>query len=145
MTLYVWLKLFHLLGLVVFLFAHGVAGGASFAIGRTVQADTRRLLRISQISAIVANPGLLVVIVTGVWMAFLGSFWSRGWPWAVVVILTLTIAMMVFVSRPYYQARDSKSDDVLSQALSHVQPRAAAIVGGAALLLLVFLMVVKPF
>ena len=51
MTLYVWLKLFHLLGVVVFLFAHGVSGGASFAIGRAPEADTRRLLRISQVSA----------------------------------------------------------------------------------------------
>ena len=145
MTLYVWLKLIHLLGVVVFLFAHGVSGGASFAIGRSVQADTRRLLRISQVSAIVANPALLLIIITGVWMAWLGSYWSRMWPWAAIVILALTVAGMVFISRPYYVARDSKSDDVLAQALSRVQPRAAAILGGVALFLLVSLMVLKPF
>lgn len=145
MTLYVWLKLFHLLGLVVFLFAHGVSGGASFAIGRSVQADTRRLLRISQISAMFSNPGLLVIIVTGVWMAWLGSYWSRVWPWAAVVILVLTIAGMFFIARPYYVARDSKSDDVLAQALVRVQPRAAAVFGAVALVLLIALMVLKPF
>ena len=145
MTLYVWLKLLHLLGLAAFLFAHGVSGGASFAIGRSVQADTRRLLRISQVSAIVANPALLLIIVTGVWMAWLGSYWSRLWPWAAIVILVLTIAGMVVIARPYYVARDSKSDDALAQALSRVQPRAAAILGGVALFLLVSLMVLKPF
>ena len=145
MTLYVWLKLIHLFGVVVFLFAHGVSGGAAFGIGRSVQADTRRLLRISQVSAIFANPALLLIIVTGVWMAWLGSYWSRVWPWAAIVILVLTIAGMLFIARPYYVARDSKSDEVLAQALARVQPRAAAIVGGAALLLLVSLMVLKPF
>ena len=145
MTLYVWLKLFHLLGVVVFLFAHGVSGGASIAIGRAPEADTRRLLRISQVSAMFSNPGLLLIIVTGVWMAWLGSYWSRVWPWASVVILTLTIAGMVFVALPYYQARDAKSDDVLTAALTRTQPRAAAIFGGIALVLLVALMVLKPF
>ena len=145
MTLYVWLKLIHLLGVVVFLFAHGVSGGAAFAIGRSVQADTRGLLRISQVSAIFANPALLLIIVSGVWMAWLGSYWSRVWPWAAITILVLTIAGMFFIARPYYVARDSKSDEVLAQALARVQPRAAAIVGGAALLLLVSLMVLKPF
>ena len=145
MTLYVWLKLFHLLGLVVFLFAHGISGGASFAIGRTAEADTRRLLRISQVSAIFSNPGLLVVIVTGVWMAWIGSYWSRGWPWAAIVVLAVTIAAMVFFARPYYMARDATSDVALNTALGRFQPRAAAIVGAVALLVLVFLMVVKPF
>jgi acyl-CoA synthetase (AMP-forming)/AMP-acid ligase II len=31
-NLYVWLKFFHLFGLSVFLFAHGVSGGASLAL-----------------------------------------------------------------------------------------------------------------
>jgi len=145
MTLYVWLKLFHLLGVVVFLFAHGVSGGASFAIGRAVEPDTRRLLRISQVSAMFANPGLLVILVTGLWMAWLGNFWSRGWPWAAVAILVVTIAFMFYVARPYYAAREAKSDDVLAATLSRVQPRAAAIVGAVALVVLVTLMVVKPF
>lgn len=145
MTLYVWLKLFHLLGLVVFLFAHGVSGGASFAIGRSVEPDTRRLLRISQVSAMISNPGLVLVIVTGVWMAFLGSYWSRGWVWAAIVILVLTIAGMVFFARPYYMARDATADDALGQALTRLNPRAAAGVGTVALVLLVALMVLKPF
>ena len=145
MTLYVWLKLFHLLGVVVFLFAHGVSGGASFAIGRSVEADTRRLLRISQISAMVSNPGLVLIVVTGVWMAFLGSYWSRGWVWAAVVILAVTIAGMALFARPYYAAREAKSDDVLSKALTRLNPRAAAGVGAVALVLLVALMVLKPF
>jgi hypothetical protein len=93
-TLYAWLKFFHLAGLTLFLFAHGVSAGASLALRGTVSAQTRQLLVISQRSVTFYYPGLLVVVITGVWMGFIGSYWSRGWVWAAIVILVLTIGAM---------------------------------------------------
>ena len=55
-----------------FLFAHGVSGGTAFALRGPISAATRRWLRLSMVANMVADPALLVVIVTGVWMAFLG-------------------------------------------------------------------------
>jgi len=147
MTLYVWLKFFHLVGLAAFLFAHGVSGGAAFALRGPLTANSRTLLRLSQTSSFISNPGLLLVIVTGVWMAFLGSWWGRGWIWAAVVILVLLLVAMGLIARPYYMARTAagKSDEEVGQALSRTNPSAAAWVGGVGLLLLVGLMVLKPF
>jgi len=96
----------------------------------------------------VADPALLVVIVTGVWMAFLGSWWGRGWIWAAIVVLVaLMSAMFIVVARPYYAARDSagKSDQELAQALAPARPVAAVWIGSVGLLILVGLMVLKPF
>ena len=128
MTLYVWLKFFHLVGLAAFLFAHGVSGGAAFALRGPLTANSRTLLRLSQTSSFISNPGLLLVIVTGVWMAFLGSWWGRGWIWAAVVILVLLLVAMGLIARPYYMARTAagKSDEEVGQALSRTNPSAAA-------------------
>jgi acyl-CoA synthetase (AMP-forming)/AMP-acid ligase II len=69
-NMYVWLRFFHLFGLAVFLFAHGISGGASLLLRSPVSPDTRKLLRLSQRSSFISNPALLIVIMTGVWMAF---------------------------------------------------------------------------
>ena len=148
MTLYAWLKFFHLAGLTLFLFGHGVSSGASLALRGAVSGQTRQLLVLSQRSAIFYYPGLLVVVITGVWMAFVGSYWSRGWVWAAIVILVLTMGAMGALARPYYKARDAagKSDqEELGRALSQARPILLAWIGAVALVLLVGLMVLKPF
>ena len=147
MTLYVWLKFFHVAGLVAFLFAHGVSGGTAFVLRGAVTANSRALLRLSQTSSFISNPGLILVIVTGVWMAFLGSWWGQAWVWAAIIVLVLLLVAMVLIARPFYIAREAagKSDEDLGQALSRTRPTTAAWVGGVGLLLLVGLMVLKPF
>src|SRR5439155_13425158 len=125
-SLYLWLKFFHLLGLGTFLFAHGVSGGASLALRGAVSAQARGLLQLSQRSAMVANPGLLVVIVTGVWMGFAGGWWGQRWLWAAVVILVFLIAAMFGIARPFYLAREAvdQADDVLASRLGQTRPLA---------------------
>ena len=147
MSLYVWLKFFHILGLALFLVAHGVSGGASFALRGSVSTETHQLLQLSQRSGIFAYPGLILVIVTGVWMGFLGSWWGRGWIWVSIVVLILLIAGMSLMARPYYRARDAagQTDDMLAERLSHARPVAAAWIGSLGLLVLVALMIFKPF
>jgi uncharacterized membrane protein len=146
-NLYVWLKFFHLLGLGAFLFAHGVAGGASLALRAPVSSGSRRLLRLSQRSSIVANPSLLVVIGTGVWMAFAGHSWGQGWLWASIVVLVALLGAMTFISLPYYSAREAaeRDDDLLADRLSRTRPLAAIWIGTLGLAVLIFLMVFKPF
>ena len=131
----------------MFLFAHGVTGGASLALRAPVSVASRRLLWLSQRAGIVANAGLVVVIITGVWMAFAGHWWGRGWLWVSLVVLVAVLAAMGFISRPYYMARDAAQhpDDVLAERLGHTRPLAAVWIGALGLTALIFLMVFKPF
>ena len=147
MTLYTWLKFFHLLGLTLFLFSHGISAGTSFAVRGAVSGMTHQLLVLSQRTAALFYPGLLVVVVTGVWMAFIGSWWSHGWVWAAIAVLVVTIGAMSALSRPYYMARQAaaKSDQDVAVALKQARPGLLAWIGSIALLLLVGLMVLKPF
>jgi hypothetical protein len=148
MTVYATLRFLHLAGLGLFLFGHGVTGATSLVLRGPVSGATRTLLQMSQRAAAIYYPGILLVIVTGVWMAFLNHSWSMGWPWAAVVIVVVTFAAMFYVSRPYYLARDAakgSDDGVLAERLKAARPMLALWVGVIALVLLLWLMVFKPF
>ena len=105
MSLYVWLRFLHIFGVAVFLFAHGVSGGAAFALRGPVSGHSRALLRLSERSSIFANAGLVLILATGIWMAFAGSWWGRVWPWAAVVVLLAVAAFMGFIANAYRYAR----------------------------------------
>src|SRR5262249_18019460 len=106
---------------------------------RPVAQSARQVLQLSQTSAIVANPALLVILATGIWMGFAGSLWGRGWIWAAIVILVLIIASMLYVARPYYLARDAakESDAILLDRLARTRPLIAAWIGGVGVVVLI--------
>jgi hypothetical protein len=148
-SLYVWLKFVHLVGLGAFLFGHGIAGGASLALRAKPAAEiSRSLLQLSIWSYRIAYPGLILILVTGVWMGFVGSLWGRGWIWASIAVLVVVFGLMSFVSVAYHQARDSmkkEGDSELAQRLDRTRPLLAVWIGAVGILALFFLMVFKPF
>jgi uncharacterized membrane protein len=146
-VLYSWLLFIHVLSLGVFLFAHGVAGGASFLLRGPVSGSTRTLLRVSRMSGVVANPAIILVLITGIWMTFAGHWQVKLWPWIAVAVLVATFGAMVFAARPYYMARDAAkgSDEEVAAKVSRTRPELAAAVGTVALVVLFGLMVFKPF
>jgi hypothetical protein len=148
-SLYVWLKFLHIVGLAVFLLAHGVSAGASLVVRQPMAAAARKvILPISLRANFVAFPGLLIVIITGVWMGFLGSWWRMGWIWAAIVVLVLSIVAMSVMSVPYHRAREVLGEDKtaeLDTRLKRARPIELAGIGAVALVILFFLMVFKPF
>ncbi len=122
---------------------------ASFTVrGRPADAATSALLKASIGAAGISYPGLILIIVTGVWMGFAASLWHYGWIWAGIVVLVVTALAMGAFSRPYHMARDAfaKNDTAAAETrLKQARPVPLAIVGTAAIALLIFLMVMKPF
>jgi Predicted integral membrane protein (DUF2269) len=148
-SLYLWLKFFHIVGLGAFLIAHGVSAGTSLML-RRASTDVRRaaLLRASIQSAAVFYPALVVIVVTGVWMGFAGSWWRTGWIWAGIATLVAVIVIMSAMSVPYHKARDAanaKPPAEIEPMLIRARPLELAVVGAIGLLILFFLMVFKPF
>lgn len=146
-TLYVWLKFLHLVGLGVFLFGHGISGGVSLVLKNKPGLDvSRALLMLSIWSYRITYPGLLLLLVTGVWMGFAGSWWRFGWIWTSIGVLVLVFAAMSFLSVGYHRARKAAANDSeLTQRLEGTRPELVAAVGVIGLLVLYFLMVFKPF
>jgi len=146
-SLYSWLLFAHLSGLALFLFGHGIAGGSALAL-RSLPGPqpSRRLLRLSQTSYAVAYPGLLLLIVSGVWMGFLGGWWGRSWIWASIGLLLALMIGMAILSAPYHLARKSGDDDAgLDSHLANGRPLTLTWLGVVGLAALLFLMVFKPF
>src|SRR6267378_5276252 len=148
-SLYVWLKFFHIVGIGAFLLGHGVSAGSSLML-RRVSADAVRapLLRASIQSAAIYYPALLVILVTGVWMGFVGTWWRTGWIWGGIATLVIVIVAMSAMSVPYHKARDAanaKPPTDLEPELKRARPVELAAVGALGLLILFFVMVFKPF
>ena len=145
-SLYVWLKFFHVLGVGAFLMGHGVSAGTSFALrGRPLDAMSRTLLQLSIRAQLVAWSALGLIIVTGVWMGFVGSWWRTGWIWTAIAVFVAVLIVMSALSVPYHQARALKEDAVADSPLARSRPMALLLTGVVALIALFFLMVVKPF
>jgi hypothetical protein len=154
--MYTWLVILHLLGLVVFLLAHGVSMFVAFGIRRQDdRAVISSMLDLSQQGSRLLYVGLLLLGIGG-----LGAAGSAGWllaPWVVVsyVVLAVTlIAMYAMGAGFYYPLREGLtgsekvaklSDDELRARLrGSRRPEALAAVGLGALAILVWLMSAKP-
>jgi small-conductance mechanosensitive channel len=146
-NLYSWLRFLHLLGLAAFLISHGVTAGAALALRGPASPASRGLLRLSLVSGAVAFPALLLLIVSGVWMAFARHLWGQGWIWASIVVFVAIVVAMGLIANRYRAARDAakESDEVLGERLGQTRPIAAIWIGSIGLLVLLFLMVFKPF
>ena len=149
-SLYLWLKYLHLIGLAVFLLGHGVSAGTSLVLRRPLTDAVRgSLLQLSIRANYVGFPGLGLLLVTGVWMGFLGSWWHWGWIWTAIVLLVAISVAMSAQSVPYHKAREavggSKPDGELESELRRARPVVMAVIGSVALVILIFLMVFKPF
>jgi hypothetical protein len=146
--MYIWLKLIHVLAVASFLFGHGIAAGCSFALRSRPDADqARSLLRLSIWSYWITQPALAVLLVSGVWMGFVGRLWGHAWIWTAIVLLVAMYTAMAIISGPYHAAREvpASDDDELAARLTKTHPLTATWVGASGIVALVFLMVVKPF
>ena len=157
--MYEWLVFVHVVGVFGFLLAHGVSAGVIFRV--RLERDItvlRTLLNLSARSVAVSFTSLLVLLAAGIGAAFVGHWWSFGWPWAALGVLLVMWLLMVFVTGRSLQrvrlavgitregrlSTPAKVED-LSTAVAGVRPWLTAWVGGAGLLVILWLMMFKPF
>lgn len=145
--MYRWLLFFHFLGLSAFLLVHGVSAATALALRRRAgPADSRFLLGLSAETYPLSYGALLLVIATGVWMAFLGSWWGHGWIWVSIAVLITLLAAMGFLAQPFREARMAGDDDEKrATAVSQARPVTLTWLGALGWSALLFLMVLKPF
>ncbi|MEW6225396.1 MAG: DUF2269 family protein [Chloroflexota bacterium] len=153
--MYLWLVALHLLGLAVFLSAHGVSMWVAFRVrGERNREVIAALLGLSLRASQVLYLGLLLLGIGG-----LGAAWSAGWlatTWnlASYVVVVVVLAAMYSIASPYYHglraALDGEAgappldDEALVARLRSRRPEALALIGGSGVVILVLLMVLKP-
>ena len=154
---YRWWVLLHLLGVAIFLAAHGVSMWVAIRV-RSERDRTRieTLLQLSGSSVALMYAGLLVLVIGGVIAGFAGRWWSFGWIWLAIGLLVMISVVMMAVASPYYRRikeavklRPSGvprvSDEELDELLQARAPVISAGLGVATLAAIIWLMVWKPF
>lgn len=155
----------HIVGVFVFLLAHGVSAGVLFRL--RVERDpaaVRTLVDLSQSSINAMSVGLALWFLGGILAGFSGNWWTSGqlWIWASLVIAIVVIGLMTPFGRFYLnRVRTALGIDpegkpgqpiaadvdaaALDAAIRSGRPMLLAGVGLGAVVVLAWLMMFKPF
>ncbi len=155
-TLYPWFVLAHVLGMLLFVGAHGVSMWMSFRVRAERDRAAVGLLATSAAATRVAYLGLLLLGIGGICAATISGLWATTWVLGSVAVLVAAFVVMYAVAAPYYYGlRDAIAgnakkgvppvgDQELAARLVSRRPEILAATGGTALVVLVALMVLKP-
>jgi len=152
---YQWFVFSHLVGLVLFVFAHSASAFASYQI-RSLR-DPMAIggyLTLSLQAVRTAYIGLLVLIIGGAGAATVNGYWPQPWVWGSVIVLVLVLLGMWIVGSRYYmnlrkmllgsEGKPPISEQDLAAYLDSRVPDILSGIGALGLLVLIWLMVMKP-
>ncbi len=141
-SIYLWIKALHIISVIAWmagllylprLFVYHAASAAGSTQSETFKIMERRLLRA------IMNPAMVVVWLTGPYLAYVGNFWLQPWFIAKFVFaVTLTLAHHVFGRWRRVFERD---ENQRSQRYYRIANEAPTIL----LIAIVVFVVVKPF
>jgi hypothetical protein len=162
MEWYPWVVLAHVIGAFGFVFAHGVSAFVAFRLraARTAE-QVATLMELSGSSLMLAYASLLVILVSGIAIGFMGDWWGRAWIWlSIGLLLAIATAMFLVGTKYYIQVRHAVgqtapqdpgdatfepiSANELARLLDSRRPEVLAAIGGGGLATLISLMVLKP-
>jgi hypothetical protein len=154
---YEWLVLIHIVGVLGFVFTHGVSAAMALRLRHERNPDRIRvMLQISSSSLAVLYFSILLLLVGGVWAGFNGHWWGEGWIWVALGVFVANLVFMYVVPVPYYKKirevmtiEESGSSAVgpeqLEAMLQSNLPRVVLWVGVLSIVFIAYLMVIKPF
>lgn len=153
--MYQWFVFSHLVGLVLFVLAHGASAFVAYQIRTLRDPDVvSGYLAMSAQATRAAYVGLIVLLIGGAGAATVNGFWPQLWVWgSVIVLIAVVVAMGAVGSRYYYRLRGLLAGkdgtppiepEALAVYLDSRVPDILAATGGLGLLVLVWLMVIKP-
>jgi hypothetical protein len=156
--------LIHVVGVLIFVLAHGVSVGVLLRLrSERDPAALRTLLDLSRRSLTVAGIGFLIWFLGGILAGFSGNWWTTGrlWIWASLVIAIVITGLMTPMGRFYlnrvrtalgvdpktgvYDPAVHVDSAAVEAAIASGQPALVAGIGILGLLVLLWLMMAKPF
>jgi len=161
-SIYTWVVFVHVLAAFGFVFAHGTTAFVAFRVrGEREPQRLVALLDLSTLSTGLMYWSLAALVAAGVAAGIMGGWFGQLWIWsALAVLVAVAIAMFALGSQYYNRVRHALGQRAwgreapdpppatpaeLARLLDSRRPEAITAVGGAALVLLIWLMVFKPF
>ncbi|QQG48378.1 MAG: hypothetical protein HY247_06435 [archaeon] len=164
MALYEWLVWGHIISIFGFLVSHGGSSMAVFRIKKTAEPEKlKALLELSRFSIAFSYVFILLVLGTGISLAFLGGYWGQLWVWTAIGVGFLTMGLMYPLGTgPFTKLRSALglptnqrgkkqepgpvADPQQIEALARsTRPVELSIVGAVGITVIAWLMVFKPF
>ncbi len=149
--------LVHILGVLGFMFTHGVTAAMALRLRHERNPDRIRvMLQVSSSSLAVLYVSILLLLVGGIWAGFSGHWWGNGWIWVALGVFLANLVFMYAVPVPYYKKirevmtiEESGSSAVgpeqLEAMLRSNLPIVVLAVGLLSIAFIAYLMVLKPF
>ena len=106
---------------------------------------------------------LLLILLSGIVLGFVGMWWGRGWIWLSLVLLIVEIFAMAMLAAPplselrkaaglpYFErgkplpAVPAAGNDEISLRIAAIQPFRIVAIGLGGLAVIIWLMMAKPF
>jgi hypothetical protein len=154
---YEWLVLVHILGVLGFMFTHGVTAAMALRLRHERNPDRIRvMLQISSSSLAVFYVSILLLLGGGIWAGFNGHWWDQGWIWVALGVFLVNMIFMYAAPARYYKKirevmtiEESGSSAVgpeqLDAMLRSTLPIVTLVVGLLSIAFIAYLMVIKPF
>jgi len=162
--MYSWIVFLHVLSAFAFVMAHGVSANVAFKLRH--ETSRERIAALLDLSTAYLNTmyiALLVLLVAGITLGFLGKWWGSGWIWlALGLLITEFLAMWFMATLPFAQLRKAAglpyfdgrkpqpasppaNDEEIAARVAAINPMLIMIIGFGGLTLIVWLMMFKPF
>jgi hypothetical protein len=154
----------HVLSAFLFVLSHGASAAVTFQLRAERKFErVAALLEVSSGTLGLMNMSLMLVLVLGIVLGFMGSWWGRGWIWTSLVVLIATSVGMMAVAKPFFnnvrraagleymegrtkiQPPPPASFDDLDALLARTPTTPITIIGLGGLALILWLMMFKPF
>jgi hypothetical protein len=161
--MYLWLVFLHVLAGFAYMMAHGAAANVAFRLRReTSRERAAALLDLSAQAFTLMYGALLVTLLAGIALGFLGHWWGKIWIWLVLLLTVGKLAAMFvmgasrftqlrkLVGLPYFDGKQRPAQppagaDEIAARLAAVNPLPLAIIGFGGLAVMLWLMILKPF
>lgn len=162
--MYNWIVFLHIVGAFTFTLSHGASASVAFKLRHERNLERiRALLDLSSSYFGVLYGFLLLLLVAGVIIGFIGHWWSQGWIWLSLGLSILIIVAMYLIGSqhysrlrkavglPYFEkgkpqtpVEPSSQLEVEKLLISSI-PEFLTLIGFGGLFLIVWLMIFKPF
>ena len=142
--MYQWIVFIHIASVLGLLLVHPVT--VAFHL-KEERDDTRirELLEVTEAASTLRWIFFGLVILSGVVLGFLGSWWSTAWIWAALAIFVLIgVVMNLYGGRMIDRIADTQDNAEMERLLSRFRPWILGVTGGGGLFVILYLMLFKP-